>query len=136
MAMPTTLEERITARLHESIGDLITDEDLQGMVARGVEAALFQPRPEQVPSYGNTTRTEMRPPFIQEQVLKLLSEKMNAAIQQWVKDNPDKIETALRNTLQDGVVEAMTQSLDRRFASVLPLALQNMRNNGLLPSGL
>ena len=135
MAKPTTLEERITTRLHESIGDLITDEDLKGMVARGIEAALFQPRPEQV-SGGFSTRIEMRPPFIQEQVMKLLSEKMSTAIQQWVKDNPEQIETALKHTLQDGVVAAMTQSLDRRFASVLPMALQNMRNQGLLPSGL
>jgi hypothetical protein len=32
-----SLEERVTKRLHETIGDLITDADLKGLVEQGIE---------------------------------------------------------------------------------------------------
>lgn len=130
-----SLEERITSRLHESIGDLITDEDLKGMVARGIEAALFKPRITQTPrSYGGYDTTTAAP-LVDEQVVKLLGEKMRAGVDAWLAANPEKIEAALRDVMQRGVGNALLYSLEQRFAGVFESSLEIMKSRGLLGRG-
>lgn len=131
---PKTLEERITSRLHESIGDLITDADLKAVVERGIEQALFKPRLVEEFRYGSR-HTDTKPPLVDEQVAKLLTEKMREATDQWLKDNPEKIEAALREVMQRGVGSAMLYSLEQRFAGLFESALTNMKSQGLIGRG-
>ena len=93
--MTQSLEERITARLHEQIGDLITEDDLKAMVARGVEAALFSPRNVVATSGYRAGYQEQRPSVVEEQVTRLLTEKMDTAVNAWLTANPEKVEAAI-----------------------------------------
>ena len=43
LAPAKTFQERIADRIRESIGDLITDEDLAEMVTRGIDDVFFKP---------------------------------------------------------------------------------------------
>lgn len=126
-----SLEDRITARLHESIGDLITDEDLKGMVARGIEQALFTERHDEKNSDQWHKRT--KPSVVDEQVAKLLGEKMQSAVDQWLKANPDKIQAAIDITIKAGVADALLRTLDNRFAGVFDSGVATLQSRGLLP---
>lgn len=129
----TTLEQRITARLHESIGDLVTEDDLKAMVARGIENALFSPRNVVTNRGYGAPYQDQRPSVIEENVTLLLKEKMDVAVGVWLTEHPEQIEAALVRAFQDGAANAMLQSLDRRMEGVVPAALRTMQNNGMLP---
>lgn len=135
--VPTkTLEERITSRLHESIGDLITDEDLKGMVSRGIETALFQGRKvEKRDTWGHSSTWD-RPSVVDEQVALLLSTKMQDAVNQWLKDNPEKIQAAIDVVLKAGVGDSLLRALDNRFSGMFNAGVGELQNRGLLPRGL
>lgn len=129
----TTLEQRITARLHESIGDLITDDDLKAIVARGIEQALFKERPDLARATSYHTYT--KPPLVDELVAKLLTEKMETAVNAWLTENPDAIRAALDTAISLGVGTALLRSLDNRFAGIFDAGVSTLQNRGLLPRG-
>ena len=130
-----TLEERITARLHESIGELITDADLKGIVSRGIEQALFQPRKvvERSSYSGDYRNTVTLPPLVDELVAKFLTLEMTKAVEQWLKDNPALLAEALQHAVNAGAGAAMLRALDYRFASLFDSGIQSLQAQGLLP---
>lgn len=129
-----TLEDRITTRLHEQIGDLITDDDLKAMVARGIERALFEPRfSEQQSSYGNTVNKKAS--IVDELVAKLLGEKMKAAVDDYLWTHPELLQTAIDKAIASGASHAIMSTLDDKFANIFHIAVSNMKSQGLLPRG-
>ena len=131
---PKSLEERITTRLHESIGDLITDDDLKTIVERGIEEALFEERRMTNPnSYG--PQTVSKPALVDELVEKLLGEKMRQAIDRWLRENPEALQAAVDRAIALGVGQALLNTLDIRFGGIIEMAVQNMKGMGMLPRG-
>ena len=126
-----SLEERITARIHESIGDLITDDDLKAMIARGVEQALFKPRIR--PGVGQWGSDETLPSVVDEIVAKLLGEKMTAAVEQYLKDNPEKLDAAVKDAIAKGAGACFMSYLDSKFQSVFTAGVSTLQMQGLLP---
>lgn len=125
-----TLEQRITERLHQSLGDLITDADLKGMVERGVEQTLFQER-RITNDRGYHDRT--LPPLMQEVAEKLLKARMEAAVDVWLKENPERVEAIVKQVIQAGMSEAFMATLDNRFKQVFEFNLvPAMQQRGLL----
>ena len=79
VSKPKTLQERVTSRLQESIGDIITDEDLKPIVERGIHDVFFEEK-EVRDSWGKITET--RPALIHKVVKDLLAERVRQAIEQ------------------------------------------------------
>lgn len=120
IATTETLEQRLTKRLHESIGDLITDADLKAMVERGMDKALFQPR-ESSERWGSP-----RPPLVDALVERFLEAKMQAAVEQWLKDNPDKIDAMLQSAIQKGAGAAFMHYIDSKFALAFAAGVEQL----------
>jgi len=126
---PKSLEARITQRLHESIGDLVTEADLKAMVARGVEDALFRPRtiPRQ---YGGS---DTKPALVEELVSKFLDQQMQAAVTTWIAENPERLQGAVDKVVAASAGEAFLHYLDLRFESIARMTVSEMKTQGLLP---
>jgi len=126
------LQERITARIHEGIGDLVTEADLRVIVERGVEEFFFKPRVvEDTGWHGRKTI----PPLIQEIVDAVLKEQMRRAIDQWMKDNKETIKQAVEAAIKRGIAGVLADVLDERFTSLFNSVIYNMQNQGMLPKG-
>ncbi len=125
-----SLQERITSRLHDSIGDLITEEDLKQIVDRGVEELLFKERT--VPGrHGYTTET--RPGLVHEILKEQLGEQVRGVVTQWLQDNPEKVQEAMDRAIANGVGAAVMRTLDSRFAEVFSQGVSMLQMQGLLP---
>jgi hypothetical protein len=124
-----SLEERINQKIHESIGDLITPEDLKRIVERGIESALFQPRqtPRQYGGY------DTKPSIVDEVVTRALETAMRDAVNAWVKDNPEKLEAAVKEAIARGAGESLLRAIDYKFAGMFDAGISHLRNQGLLP---
>lgn len=128
-----TLEERINTRIHESIGDLITDADLRKIIERGVENALFQKRPADLSAHRGFGTPTPRPALVDEMVEKHLGTRMEEAVTGWLKDNPEKMQAAVDDAIRRGVGDAMIRTLDERFARIFTSGVDMMRSQGMLP---
>lgn len=81
-------EDNIKNRLKDSIGDLVPDEVLEGMVKKAINDAFFSPKT----STGEYGRTTIQESFLERQVKGLLVEKMNTSIQTYFQENEANIQ--------------------------------------------
>lgn len=126
-----SFEERMMDRIRESIGDLMTDEDLRKIVERGVEKALFFRAPK--PKSYHYDKDEFEPSFVDRMVKQLLQDRMDHAIREWMNANSDRVETIIKQALGDGIITCLVHRLNERFATAELDLLERLRSDGLLP---
>ena len=136
LATTQTFQERLKERIRDSIGELITDEDLQGMIERGVEEVFFKPRYRKVKRNFSTIEEEM-PPLIHEMVTELLTEQMNAAIREWLVEHAEEVNqvfaTVAREGAGDAVLVGLTRALQPDFQA-LQHAVEQRLDTGQWPN--
>ena len=107
-----TFEERLMGRIKDSIGELMTEEDLKKIVERGIEEALFKPRVSRSDGYG---RVETKPSMVQEIVERFLTAHVRDAVDKWLADNQDKVLPMIEKVLQAGIGSALIAALNSKF---------------------
>lgn len=122
-----SFEENLMDRIRDSIGELMPDEKLKEILERGVEEALFKGKRIQK-QYGED---EFKTCLVEEMVEELLLGKMKEAVNQWLKDNPEKIEEAIKNAIENGAGQCMVQALDRRFEPAFMQLSNKLQENGI-----
>lgn len=128
-----SLEERLTQRLHDSLGDLITDADLTAMIERGIEKALFQERFTEPSMYRGYREVQKKPALVDELVEKFLASKMGEAVDRWIMENPETMQAAVDKIVAASAGEALMKYLDFRFQNVAQQTFHAMQGQGLLP---
>lgn len=127
-----TLQERISDRIHESIGELITEEDLKGIVAAGCHDFFFKPRTETSREYGGYERSVTKSPLIEEIVRQELGQKLPLVIDNYLKDNPKFLQETINQVIREGAGKMVLNYLDMRLGTVFSSALDSLRSQGLL----
>lgn len=110
---PMSFQDRLKERIRESIGELLTDEDLDNLIRRGIDEVFFQERRVQQDHYPH--RIQTYPPLIHEIVQDLLSSQMKAAVERWLQDHEAEVKAAIETVIRDGAGNAMIHSLDNRL---------------------
>jgi hypothetical protein len=126
---PLSFEEKMMEKIRESIGSLVTDEDLKRIIEKGIDKALFEGRPQK-DSWGNGNSTAS---IVDQAVQKYLSEHMKVAVDAWLANNPDKLQLAIDNAIKLGVAGCVQQSMDQRFSWIFQNLVQSAQSSGLLP---
>ena len=108
-----TFEERMRARIRESIGELMSDEDLAKIVDRGLEEVFFQPRGK------GGYNQEPRPPLIHDIVRDVLGLQVQKEVAYWVQTHNDEVKEILKQVLEEGVGLAVMSALKSMFANDL-----------------
>lgn len=131
LTKPKSFEEKITERLKETMSDLVTPEDLKKFVERGIEKALFEKRYK--PNTDSWRSPSETPSIVEECVSKFIEEKVRTAVEQWLKENPEKIQKALDDAIQLGVAGCVMRTLDNRFQDIFGYGVGALQNLGLIP---
>ena len=106
--VPTkTFQERVRDRIRETIGDLITDDDLMEIVQKGIDEVFFQTRTVQESAYN---RKEI-PPLIHEIVKEVLQDRMTLAVDGWLKTHEAEVVEAVKAVVQEGAGQAFIAAL-------------------------
>ena len=90
---PVSFEDKMMARIKESMGDLMTDDQLRGILEKGVEKAFFE-RPFRIDAYGR--KTDHEPALAEKAVKAYLDERMQATVKEWIAANPDRVAAWLK----------------------------------------
>lgn len=121
LAQTMTFQQRIEEKIKDSFADLVTEIELKAIVERGIEKALWEHRtiPTGKLDYNGRPDTRNAGPLVDEIVEKHLRPIITNAVQDWLKENPEKLVSALNSAVQAGVAECVLQTLDSRFQNLL-----------------
>jgi hypothetical protein len=134
--IPKSFEDKLKERIRESIGELVTDEDLSRIVQAGVHEALFKPRVverKNSSGYYSASQFDTKPPFIVEVVMDLLKQDIRSAVEKWFAENPNSIKEIVDHCFRDGLVQILSTSIDEKFRSAQFGILENLKTAGILP---
>ena len=126
-----TFEAKMKTRIRDSIGDLISDEELSKLIIGEISKVFLEDR--KVPAtnlYGSNTYKES---LVHEIVKELLTENVTKIIKQYVHANNDKIEIKIKEVFEQNIGELMIKSIGLIFRSdmltVESNILNKLRNN-------
>ena len=115
-----TFEERMKSRIRDSIGELMTDEELSRIVIKATEEIFFQPIKLQ-----DGYHTKEIPPFAHTIVKELLTETVRELIKKYFDDNKEGITEVIKEIIKEGLGGAVLSAISSKF----DWDLQNFGNN-------
>jgi predicted house-cleaning noncanonical NTP pyrophosphatase (MazG superfamily) len=112
--------ERMKNRIRESIGELLTDDELSEIVKRSMEEIFFKPS-----HIKEGYHTKTLPPFVQTLLKELLKDKVYREVSLYLTDNKDMIAKIIQEVISKGMGKALVEALTLQFQS----ELMNFQNN-------
>jgi hypothetical protein len=124
-----TFEQRMKERIRDSIGDLISDEDLTKMVDRSLEEVFFKPRSNpKYTSYYNCSEPATIPPLLHELVKEVMESQVQAAIREYIGSHTEEVNAIIQKVVQEGSGTAILKALDNMFSYQLSNFQANITN--------
>ena len=120
-----TFEEKMKDRIKDSIGDLISDEDLTKLVTQGVHEVFFKPTRIKVNSYDYKDG----PCLIESIVKDLLEEKVRLFAQQYVSLHENEVMEAVSKVAKEGAGAAILAAITSSFSSQLYMLENSIRSS-------
>lgn len=121
-------EEKMKDRIKESIGDLITDEELKKLLDAAMYDVFFKPIKVKVSSW----ETKDGPSYLQGIVKELLDEKVRSVIKDYIDNHTEDVEKTIKTVVENGIGAAMMAAINSMFStqiyqfqSNIQAALQN-----------
>lgn len=113
-----TFEQKMMDKVKDSIGDLMSDEDLKKIVDKGIEEVFFKPK-ERIKGSGYHAERKILPSLIDDMLRDLLKERVKKAAEDYIADNADTLKIHLDKIVEDGIANAVITSLNAAFNSSL-----------------
>ena len=123
-----SFEERMKSRIKESIGELITDEELSKLIKRGIEEVFFQEREVKKSRY-SYAEPEFSPPLIHEIIKDLIGKTVESKISLWIDENNKEVIENINNTISLGLGSALMNAITMKFNTALVDFQINMENS-------
>ncbi len=112
-------QEKMKERMRAAMGDLMPDDVLAGIVARGIDEAFFKKRKRLRSGYHSSYQYEEYEPWVVEQVTKMLEEQVRVHVEKWIATNSEKVAEIVEKSLQGGISAAVVRSMDAIFSSTM-----------------
>jgi len=131
-----SFEEKVKSRLKENIGDLMPDEVLQDMVKKAMQEMFFTRREKK--QEGWSGRTEVFPSWFEDEVSRLLKDRVLEEIKIGIENKREEIRKAASELITEKLPEFITSQLLNIVTGITQLgswqatdALRNdLRNRG------
>ncbi len=114
IAKPETFEEKMKERIRESIGELMTDEDLSKIVHRAVDEIFFQKK-----AVNDGWKTVYKDPLIHEILKDVLTNQVKESVENYIKTHNDEINKIVNRVVEDGIGFTFLKALNNKFSSEL-----------------
>lgn len=123
-----TFEQKMKSKIRDSIGDLISEEELSKMVTRSMEEIFFTPRKNPKKDYYNSREPDTLPPLIHEIVKECLQPAVNTVVNDYVKTHSDEVLQEINKVVTAGVGNAMITAMNTQFQNQLNTFQINLIN--------
>lgn len=120
-----TFEEKMKQRIKDSIGDLLTDEDLSKLVTKGLEDVFF--KAVTVSEGWNSTKTT--PPYMHSIVKELLEPTVRKVADVWISEHKEEVLKVVDTVISEGMAKALLRAIDTKFQNDLFNLQIGIQNN-------
>ena len=101
VANTESFEEKMKNRIKDSIGDLITDEQLTSLINKAMNETFLKPTYREEGMGYNSRKVEV-PPFLHTVVKELLTEQVKSAVAVYIDENKESIEKSVTDLIKNG----------------------------------
>ncbi len=115
-----TFEERMKDRIRDSIGELMTDEELSKIVTKATEEIFFKPT-----TLHESYHSKEIPPFIHTIIKELLTDSVRDLTREYFEQNKDAVTETIKEIIKEGLGSAVLSAISSKF----DWDLQNFVNN-------
>jgi hypothetical protein len=116
VATQKNFQDRMVNKIRESIGDLMTDDELKKIIERGVDEVFFK---EHIVQEG--FQSIHKPPWLCIIVKELLSEKVEKYVAAFLANRTVDVEKVIYKTVQEGVGMALIKTFTDKFQCSLDM---------------
>lgn len=120
-----SFEDRMKERIKDSIGDLITDEELSRLVTKGVDEVFFKA----ITVSDGWSSTKTTPPLIHTIVKELLESTIRKAVDMWISEHKEEVLKVVDTVIAEGMAKALFRTIDMKFQSDLVNLQCNIQNS-------
>ena len=113
-----SFQEKISDKIKDSIGDLITNEDLKPLIEKSIEDLLINDRKIKNHS-GSYPQYNDAPPLMQEIITPLLEKQIKEQVNKYIADNPELLTKVIDDMIANGFVKVMIYHLDNKISRPL-----------------
>lgn len=107
-----SFEEKMRERLRQSMGDLMPDAVLAGIVARGIEEAFFKNRHEPTQSW----RSEPEyPSWLVQYLQKEMRTRTEEHVKKWISENQERLDEIFKKTVEAGLASTVIRAFNDLF---------------------
>ena len=124
VANAMSFQEKVKQRIQNSIGDLMTDEDLQKLVDAAMHDAFFKPTTINS-TYGGSSQ---QPPFFITLIREELSGKIEKLAKEYIETNADQFATLVKEHLDTTFAQAVARAFNTMFQNDLYQLQNNIFN--------
>lgn len=130
--MSKSFNDRMKERVKESIGELLTDEELSSIVKKGVNDLFFEPIYEKN-SWGSSIKVSN--PLAVVMLEGLLEEKVKEEVKNYISNNKEDIHKEINKIIENGifgaVVNTFTNMFKNDFYTFQSQILTTLNNNNI-----
>jgi len=113
-------QERMKERMRQAMGDLMPDDVLRGIVARGIEEAFFKKTTVQ-----RNYHTEEVPAWTVTFIRKECEKQVTEAVNKWVVENQEKFTAIATDAINNGIMHAVIAA----FNSLTAQSMHRLRDD-------
>jgi hypothetical protein len=110
-----SFEERMMVRIKEAIGDMITDDELKTIVAKGIDKAFFA-QTVIADDYG---RKKFSEPLALKAVQEFARKKVDMVVEEWLKNNPEEMLNLVENVIKEGMAKLLIDAFNDKMNNAL-----------------
>lgn len=127
LATNESFQEKMFKRIRDSMGDLMSNEDLKKVVESALQKAFFE---ERIDTSGY--HEKKIPALFIELIKEHLGAQVKVVCEEYIKNNPDKINAAIQDSVGKGFLNLMTTWLDTKLNGAFYEFQNNLRSQGLI----
>lgn len=105
-----SFEEKMRERLRESIGELLSNEDLRKLIITGVNDVFFTEH-----EIGNGYNKKVSPALVQSMVKEYIKPMVEEEVQNWIKEHSEEIKEEVNRMVNEGAGYHMIKGIEAFF---------------------
>lgn len=123
LELTKAFNEKVFAKIRESIGDLMSEEDLKVLVNAAMQKAFFTDE-YQPGRYHGDSPSRTGPPLIVKEVKKLLEEQVKKSVDAWLVEHSDDCKRLIDDAIGGGIFKMVISHIENKFSQ----PMNNLRN--------
>lgn len=117
LAENKTFQEKLTEKIKEGIGDLISSDELRPLIERGIEETFFKPSYKKEGNGYYNDRVIEIPSLMHGLIKEALLPEFREVVKEYFSKHPEKIEKILESVLKDNAADMLRPTLNEMIGS-------------------